>query len=182
MILVSLLSLQDAAAHDPGLSSLTIRQRTKSLEATVTLAVCTTGDSHLVGELAGLGIDHIRTTAEPRFLGFECHKVLRNGLGQYDYFAYLEDDLRLAEAIAAASDENRGDEYATHQYHLIEFCKSKRKGNDLSTSLLAAYERRQRFSSFMSSACPSAMPMFRAPGNRCVVSKFRGAFAGFPPP
>jgi hydrogenase/urease accessory protein HupE len=39
VILFSLLSLQDAAAHDPGLSSLTIRQRTKGLEATVTLAV-----------------------------------------------------------------------------------------------------------------------------------------------
>jgi hydrogenase/urease accessory protein HupE len=35
----SLLSLQDAAAHDPGLSSLTIRQRTNNLEATLTLAV-----------------------------------------------------------------------------------------------------------------------------------------------
>ena len=39
VILVSLLSLQDAAAHDPGLSSLTIRQRTNGLEATLTLAV-----------------------------------------------------------------------------------------------------------------------------------------------
>ena len=39
VIFFSLLSLQDAAAHDPGLSSLTIRQRTKSLEVTVTLAV-----------------------------------------------------------------------------------------------------------------------------------------------
>ena len=39
VILFSLLSLQDAAAHDPGLSSLTIRQRTNSLEATLTLAV-----------------------------------------------------------------------------------------------------------------------------------------------
>jgi hydrogenase/urease accessory protein HupE len=39
VILVSLLSLQDAAAHDPGLSSLTIRQRTNTLEATLTLAV-----------------------------------------------------------------------------------------------------------------------------------------------
>jgi hydrogenase/urease accessory protein HupE len=35
----SLLSLPDAAAHDPGLSSLTIRQRTNNLEATLTLAV-----------------------------------------------------------------------------------------------------------------------------------------------
>ena len=39
VIFCSLLSLQDAAAHDPGLSSLTIRQRTNSLEATLTLAV-----------------------------------------------------------------------------------------------------------------------------------------------
>src|SRR5205823_9433470 len=39
VIFFSLLSLQDAAAHDPGLSSLTIRQRTNSLEATLTLAV-----------------------------------------------------------------------------------------------------------------------------------------------
>jgi len=39
VILFSLLSLQDAKAHDPGLSSLTIRQRPNSLEATLTLAV-----------------------------------------------------------------------------------------------------------------------------------------------
>src|SRR6478609_7249235 len=39
VILFSLLSLQDATAHDPGLSSLTIRQCTNSLEATLTLAV-----------------------------------------------------------------------------------------------------------------------------------------------
>jgi hydrogenase/urease accessory protein HupE len=39
VIFASLFSLQDAAAHDPGLSSLTIRQHTDSLEATLTLAV-----------------------------------------------------------------------------------------------------------------------------------------------
>jgi hydrogenase/urease accessory protein HupE len=39
VIFCSLLPLQDAAAHDPGLSSLTIRQRTNTLEATLTLAV-----------------------------------------------------------------------------------------------------------------------------------------------
>jgi len=38
-VLFSLLPLQHAAAHDPGLSSLTIRQRTNSLDATLTLAV-----------------------------------------------------------------------------------------------------------------------------------------------
>jgi hydrogenase/urease accessory protein HupE len=39
VVLFSLLPLQDAAAHDPGLSSLTIRQSTNGLEATLTLAV-----------------------------------------------------------------------------------------------------------------------------------------------
>jgi hydrogenase/urease accessory protein HupE len=38
-VLFSLLPLQETAAHDPGLSSLTIRQGTSTLEATLTLAV-----------------------------------------------------------------------------------------------------------------------------------------------
>jgi len=38
-ILFSLLPLQDAAAHDPGLSSLIIRPRTSGLETTLTMAV-----------------------------------------------------------------------------------------------------------------------------------------------
>ena len=60
VIFFSLLSLQDAAAHDPGLSSLTIRQRTNSLEATLTLAVKD------AAQLAELDEDHdgIVTQAE----------------------------------------------------------------------------------------------------------------------
>ena len=69
------------------------------LSATITVALCTTGDSHLVAHLVGCGFDHVRTQADPRLLGFECHKVLRGGLGQYDYFAYLEDDLRIGDAL-----------------------------------------------------------------------------------
>src|SRR5262249_30313486 len=38
-VLFSVLPLQYAMGHDPGLSSLTIRQRTNGLEATLTLAV-----------------------------------------------------------------------------------------------------------------------------------------------
>ncbi len=69
------------------------------LSAEVTIALCTTGDSHLVPQLGIDVFDHIRTHAEPRYLGFECHKLLRNGLGQYDYFAYLEDDLRITDGL-----------------------------------------------------------------------------------
>jgi hypothetical protein len=67
--------------------------------ASVTIALCTTGDSHLVADLAGCGFDHVSTNAQPRFLGFECHKVLHSGLGRYDYFGYLEDDLRIVDAL-----------------------------------------------------------------------------------
>jgi hypothetical protein len=67
--------------------------------AAITIALCTTGDSHLVADLAGCGFDHVRTQADPRLLGFECHKVLRGGLGRYDYFAYLEDDLRITDTL-----------------------------------------------------------------------------------
>jgi hydrogenase/urease accessory protein HupE len=46
--LFSLLVLQNAAAHDPGLSSLSIRQRTNNLDATLTLAA---KDAAQLGEL-----------------------------------------------------------------------------------------------------------------------------------
>jgi hypothetical protein len=61
----------------------------------VDVVVCTTGDDHLVG---GLGLPagsftHRPTDGAAPLLGFECHAVLRDRLGEYDYYAYLEDDL-----------------------------------------------------------------------------------------
>ena len=38
---------------------------------------------------------HRPTGAEPLYLGFECQAVLRERLGDYDYYCYLEDDLIL---------------------------------------------------------------------------------------
>ena len=61
------------------------------------IVVCTTGDAHLLDRLplpAGC-FRHHPTDCDPRLLGFECHAVLRDGLGRYDTFAYLEDDLVL---------------------------------------------------------------------------------------
>jgi hypothetical protein len=75
------------------------RPANPQLSATITVVLCTSGDNHLIPHLEGCAFHHIRTEAEPRHLGFECHKVLRSGLGQYDYFGYLEDDLRLADAL-----------------------------------------------------------------------------------
>lgn len=69
------------------------------LATSITVAFCTTGDNHLLADLAGCPLHHVGTNADPRYLGFECHKVLRSGLGQFDYFAYIEDDLRIADAL-----------------------------------------------------------------------------------
>jgi hydrogenase/urease accessory protein HupE len=56
-----LLPLQHAKAHDPGLSSLTIRQRTNSLEATLTLAV------RDASQLAELDENHDETVTQVEF-------------------------------------------------------------------------------------------------------------------
>ena len=59
--LFSLLPLQDAAAHDPGLSSLTIRPGTTSLDATLTLAIKD------AAQLAELDENHDGTVTQVEF-------------------------------------------------------------------------------------------------------------------
>ncbi|NJK39750.1 MAG: calcium-binding protein [Oscillatoriales cyanobacterium RM2_1_1] len=59
------------------------------------IIICTTGNYHLLAHLpipASL-YSHHPTDAEPIMLGFECQAVLRDQLGNYDYYCYLEDDL-----------------------------------------------------------------------------------------
>ena len=60
-VLFSLLPLQYAKAHDPGLSSLTIRQHTNGLEATLTLAVKD------AAQIAELDQDHDGTVTQAEF-------------------------------------------------------------------------------------------------------------------
>jgi hypothetical protein len=59
------------------------------------VVVCTTGPRHLLDRLPlGPGyFTHHPTEADPRLLGFECHAALRDRLGAYDYYCFLEDDL-----------------------------------------------------------------------------------------
>jgi len=68
---------------------------------TVDLVVCTAGDSHLLDEIRPLDhlYHHHPTKAEPIMLGFECHKVLRDARGRYDYYAFVEDDVVLSDPI-----------------------------------------------------------------------------------
>lgn len=65
------------------------------------VVICTTGGRHLldgVPESAG-PFRHHPTEARPRLLGFECHAVLRDALGGYDYYAYMEDDLVVGDPL-----------------------------------------------------------------------------------
>ncbi len=61
----------------------------------IDVVVCTTGQDHLLGRLRvpAESYTHLPTGCEAMLLGFECHAVLRERLGEYDYYAYLEDDL-----------------------------------------------------------------------------------------
>src|SRR5262249_5050779 len=61
------------------------------------VVVCTTRGCHLLEQLPAPvhGYHHHATQAEPLLLGYECHAVLRDRLGKFDYYCYLEDDLVL---------------------------------------------------------------------------------------
>jgi hypothetical protein len=63
----------------------------------IDVVVCTTGGHHLLDDLPlpAKKYVHHPTDAEPMLLGFECHALLRDALGGYDYYCFLEDDLIL---------------------------------------------------------------------------------------
>ncbi len=65
------------------------------------VVICTTGDAHLLGALAPLQslFRHHATSAEPLMLGFECHKLLRETRGRYDYYCYVEDDIFITDPL-----------------------------------------------------------------------------------
>jgi hypothetical protein len=67
----------------------------QALNNTVDVAVLTTMDRHLLERLAipSSLYEHLETEAEPLLLGYECHALMRERLGKYDYYCYLEDDL-----------------------------------------------------------------------------------------
>lgn len=61
------------------------------------IVICTTQGHHLLEQLSlpYHFYRHHPTQAEPLLLGFECQAVLRDCLGQYDYYCFMEDDLIL---------------------------------------------------------------------------------------
>ncbi len=63
----------------------------------IDIIICTTQGAHLLSQISipSTFYQHHATNVEPMLLGFECQAVLRDHLGQYDYYCYLEDDLIL---------------------------------------------------------------------------------------
>jgi hypothetical protein len=61
----------------------------------IDVIICTTQNNHLLNQLSVPAhfYQHYPTQAEPLMLGFECQAVLRDCLGKYDYYCFLEDDL-----------------------------------------------------------------------------------------
>jgi hypothetical protein len=65
--------------------------------AGIDIVICTCGDQHLLEQLQAPpdATEHVRCDCDPMYLGFECHDVLRERLGSYDLYGYMEDDLIL---------------------------------------------------------------------------------------
>jgi hypothetical protein len=61
----------------------------------IDIILCSVRDLNVTAAVPGLGeIYRLEVfDVDPMYTGFECQKVLRNHLGQYDYYGYLEDDL-----------------------------------------------------------------------------------------
>ena len=70
-----------------------------TMAAEIDVLLVTTGDDHLVDHLPRHLFAHVATTAEPRHLGFACHELMREYAGQYDLFAYMEDDLEITDPL-----------------------------------------------------------------------------------
>ncbi|WP_045217040.1 hypothetical protein [Desulfonatronovibrio magnus] len=67
----------------------------QAMQCNIHAAMLTTGKKHLLHRLplCKTLYEHIETDADPLFLGYECHRLMQERLGQYDYYCYLEDDL-----------------------------------------------------------------------------------------
>jgi len=65
------------------------------------IVVCTTGESHLIGNdlPSGETFHHVKTSVQPMLLGFACHQILKQNLGKYGYYCYMEDDLFLSDPL-----------------------------------------------------------------------------------
>jgi hypothetical protein len=69
------------------------------INAHIEIVICTSSGHHLLDELSKDLFQHHRTDAVPPLLGYECHAVLAENLGRFDYYCFLEDDTLIADPL-----------------------------------------------------------------------------------
>lgn len=94
-----LAALHQTIGHSQAMAHKQQPEANKGLNADIDVVICTTSDDHVLERVPGDLFRHHETQATPRLLGYECHDVLRQNLGRYDYFCYLEDDLEIADPL-----------------------------------------------------------------------------------
>lgn len=70
--------------------------------AEIDIIICTANQKHILEHLGvpkGFYSHHDSTLDNPKFLGFECQKVLTENLGKYDYYCFMEDDLLINDSL-----------------------------------------------------------------------------------
>lgn len=68
----------------------------------IDIVICTANNKHLLEHLnvPKNFYKHSQSMLEnPKFLGFECHKILQENLGKYDYYCFMEDDLIINDSL-----------------------------------------------------------------------------------
>ena len=97
----AIFGLHSTFGKKQGLLLKPVVQSNGSHSAEIEVVVCTVGENHLLKKLRlpPGAYRHHPTNASPMFLGFECHAVLRDALGNYDYYAFLEDDILIADPL-----------------------------------------------------------------------------------
>lgn len=102
-----ILSMRQAFGRAQGIidiASNTALPANGALAADLDIVVCTSGDDHALGHahMPPGSFLHLPTGSPPRFLGFACHQTLLDGLGRYDWYCYLEDDIIVSDPFLFA--------------------------------------------------------------------------------
>lgn len=68
----------------------------------IDIIICTANQKHILEHLnlpQNFYTQHNSELENPKLLGFECHKILKENLGKYDYYCFMEDDLIINDSL-----------------------------------------------------------------------------------
>jgi hypothetical protein len=79
----------------------TMHPANRALSHEIEVLVCTGRSEHLLAELGDIAslFGHATSDGPAELLGFDCHAHLRDRLGRFDYYCYLEDDICIADPL-----------------------------------------------------------------------------------